>query len=174
MDGDTAQVILSQNRAILALLSSTKDFMEMRFAYLAITSLASTALGAFLALKISNTAHSKRARGEAIKAFMELLQKFETQCLEYWSRDYDDGCSLIEEAKIKAGHKLLRQYSDHGKFGLTDDTKKRLAAKVSALFDAATGGDFESSQRRKSRKRLQMIAMLTAEITPIMIERSFE
>ena len=163
-----------QGESIKILMTSAEKNLHLRFTYLAATSLLSTALGAFLAYKISNLSHRKRVKSESVKLFIELIGKFETQCLEYWSKDHDGSCNLVDEAKIKAGHKLLRQYAEHGKFNLTVANKEKLNRQISLLFDAATGGDFESSARKASRQKMQKVAMITADIMPLLIENSFD
>jgi hypothetical protein len=89
-------------------------------------------------------------------------------------KPHDARESLIEEAKIKAGHKQLRLYVEYGNFGLKATKKQQLEKLISRLFDEATGGDFESKKRQASRARIQKIAMITASIAPILIEKSFE
>jgi len=174
MEDELLKTIIAQGNSIKELLDSQKDSSNSRFTYFAATSLASTALGALLAYIVGHFSHKRHLKPESAKSFIKLLSNFEDQCLEYWSKDHDPKESLIEEAKIKAGHKQLRLYAEYGNFGLKKADKERLEKSISQLFDEATGGNFESKKRKASRTRTQKIAMITSRISPLLIEKSFE
>tara|TARA_R110000850_G_scaffold143738_1_gene265945 strand:+ start:372 stop:896 length:525 start_codon:yes stop_codon:yes gene_type:complete len=174
MEEELLKTIIIQGNSITNLLESNRESANLRFAYFGGISLASTALGAFLAYCVGHLSHKRHLKPESAKSFIKLLSKFEEQCLEYWSKTHDPKESLIEEAKIKAGHKQLRLYAEYGNFGLKASKKKHLEKLISKLFDEATGGDFESKKRQASRTRIQKIAMITTSIAPILIEKSFE
>lgn len=174
MEEELLKTMIIQSDSIKALIVSSSESSNLRFIYLAGTSLLSTALGALLAYWVGHFSHKRHLKPESAKSFIKLLNKFEEQCLEYWSKAHDPKESLIEEAKIKAGHKQLRLYAEYGNFGLKKPKKEKLEELISKLFDEATGGDFESKNRQTSRTRIQKIAMITASIAPILIEKSFE
>ncbi|MDT8879428.1 hypothetical protein RSO68_08100 [Halomonas saccharevitans] len=167
-------VVASQSETIKALVLSSGESSHLRFIYFSATSIISTVLGAVLAYTAGHLSHKKHLKPESAKSLLGLLEKFETQCLEYWSKEHDEKESVIEEAKIKAGHKQLRLYAKHGDYGLKKEKKLKLEELISDLFDEATGGDFESKNRKASRQRIQKIAMTTSKISPILIEKSFE
>ncbi|KAB7624128.1 hypothetical protein [Alkalilimnicola sp. S0819] len=173
MDAELLQLIAAQGEAIQALLASAQHQNELRLWRFGLLSLLSTTFGAVLAYSIGSLTRRKAARAASAKAFLKMLAKFEAQCLEYWSKEYEKGVSLAEEAKIKAGHKQIRQYAQHGKLGLSHEEKEALFRLVSELFDEATGGDFESSKRKPSRLRMQRVANISAKMAPILIARSF-
>jgi hypothetical protein len=174
MEAELLKTIIDQSNSINTLISETNEPVNLRFLYFSVTSILSTSLGAFLAYWVGNLSHKRHLRPESAKSFIKLLSKLEDQCLEYWSKPHDSKESLIEEAKIKAGHKQLRLYVEYGNFGLKSYKKQQLEKLISRLFDEATGGDFESKKRQASRARIQKIAMITASIAPILIEKSFE
>jgi hypothetical protein len=174
MEEELFKTIINQSDSIKALIVSNSESSNLRFIYFAGTSLISTALGAVLAYWVGHFSHKRHLKPESAKSFIKLLSKFEEQCLEYWSKNHDPKESLIEEAKIKAGHKQLRLYAEYGNFGLKAQKKEQLEKLISRLFDEATGGDFESKKRQASRAKTQKVAMITASIAPILIEKSFE
>jgi hypothetical protein len=174
MDADLLKIIINQGDAIKSLVASNSGASQLRFLYFAGVSLFSTALGAFLAYIVGHLSHKRHLKPESAKAFIKLFNTFENQCFEYWSKNYDEKESLIEEAKIKAGHKQLRLYSEYGNFGLKKTKKIELKELISKLFDEATGGSFESKNRQSSRRRIQKIALITASISPMLIEKSFQ
>ncbi|WP_302141004.1 hypothetical protein [Halomonas alkalicola] len=167
-------VVASQSETIKALVVSSGESTHLRFIYFSATSIISTVLGAILAYTVGHFSHKKHLKPKSAKSLLELLEKFETQCLEYWSKEYDEKESVIEEAKIKAAHKQLRLYAKHGDYGIKKEKNIHLEMLISKLFDEATGGDFESKSRRISRQRISRIAMITSKISPILIEKSFE
>jgi hypothetical protein len=174
MEPELLQTIIKQNDSIISLIASNAESSHLRYLYFSGTSLLSTALGAFLAYIFGHFAHKRNLKPESAKSFIQLLNTFENECLEYWSKDFHEEESLVQEAKIKAGHKQLRLYAEHGNFGLQKARSEHLKRLISKLFDEATGGDFESKKRRPSRNRIQKIAMITSSIAPILIEKSFE
>nr|WP_297397792.1 hypothetical protein [uncultured Marinobacter sp.] len=174
MEDELLKTIINQGESIKALILANSESSHLRFLYFAGTSLISTALGALLAYLVGHLSHKRHLKPESAKSFVKLLNRFEEQCLEYWSKPHDPKESLIEEAKIKAGHKQLRLYAEYGNFGLRSSRKHELEKLISRLFDEATGGDFESKKRGPSRTRIQKVAMITASISPILIEKSFE
>lgn len=174
MSEELLEVLVSQSESIEVLVLSGSESSHLRFLYFSATSIMSTILGAVLAYMVGTLSHKKNIKPEAAKSLIALLNKLENQCLEYWSKEYDKKESQVEEAKIKAGYKQLRLYAKHGDYGLKRVNQDKLEELISKLFDEATGGDFESKKRKASRERVQKIAIIISQISPILIEKSFE
>jgi len=128
-----------------------------------------TALGFF-----ANKMHDKkRSQIAAARSALEVLNKLERECYEYWSKDYDPADSLLCESSIKATQQQIRIYIMRGDLGLSKSEKQKLTELLSDLYDDSMGGEFESRQRTASRKRIGNIADKVARISAILTEKTF-
>lgn len=101
------------------------------------------------------------------------LEEFEVNASDYWSYDYTPRAiksSSIQEAKIKANHFILLSTFNkkiNPLIGNTEEEKAfktKIAKEIESLFDIATGGDFESSSRKASRKTVSDIIRRCARL----------
>lgn len=102
----------------------------------------------------------------AINEAKDALLDFEENATEYWSRNYDPRnakTNTIQEAKIKANHSLLLSTYTNRIHPLISSSQKKAESmgleksvqlEIESLFDIATGGDFESSSRKASKKNV--------------------
>lgn len=117
----------------------------------------------FLYWKVKEKKERLRA---AINEAKDALLDFEENAVEYWSHDYnpkDAKTNTVQEAKIKANHSLLLSTYTNRIFPLLTSVqvknenanlKKSIQSEIENLFDIATGGDFESSSRKASKKNV--------------------
>lgn len=101
------------------------------------------------------------------------LEEFEVNASDYWSHDYSPRAiksSSIQEAKIKANHFILLSIFNkkiNPLIGNTEEDKAfktKITKEIESLFDIATGGDFESSSRKASRKTVSDIIRRCARL----------
>ncbi|MGY6481992.1 hypothetical protein [Vibrio parahaemolyticus] len=127
----------------------------------------------FLYWKVKERKERLRA---AINEAKDALFDFEENAVEYWSSDYNPRnakTNTIQQAKIKANHSLLLSTYTNRVFPLLSnsqkasekmDVKKNIQLEVENLFDIATGGDFESSSRKASKKNVSDIILRCTRI----------
>jgi hypothetical protein len=101
------------------------------------------------------------------------LEEFEVNASDYWSYDYSPRAiksSSIQEAKIKANHFILLSTFNKKIKPLIGNSeadkvfKTKITKEIESLFDKATGGDFESSSRKASRKTVSDIIRRCARL----------
>jgi len=158
---------------ISAIPNNPNWWQENKLVAAVIAALLSTGFGAALTLIIQHLHQNRLSRSECARTLLEILKDFENQCVEYWSKDFSSSLSFTAEARIRATHTQLRNYSNTIDLGFSQDQKNSLNATVSKLFDEAMGGDFESKRRTASRPRIQRILLLTSRISPMIIEKRF-
>lgn len=142
-----------------------------------LVSLISAGFGALVAFLLSRHSQKRQARSDAAKHVLELVSRFENECLQYWCRDRqskEDPDSVIAEETMQAFHMHLRHYMKYANLGLRSDESERARELISKLFDEATGPPFGSKERAASRARMQKIARLCAQLSSVFIPKSFQ
>ncbi|MEZ8122228.1 hypothetical protein ACED30_22275 [Vibrio splendidus] len=114
----------------------------------------------------------KKKLSSEVAKFEVVLDRFEKTSTEYWTHGYSRRNSkslLIKEMRMKAELRLLRDsrnkmaeriYKEKSRTKFKHDMQKHL----SNLFDSATGGDFESTQRTEDLKRCGEIIRLCTQL----------
>lgn len=117
----------------------------------------------------------KKKLSSSIARLNTVLDAFEKTATEYWYFSYHirhSKSNKIKEMKMKAEHRILRQSkSEIVKLIHRKKTKTEVDAELtellSSLFDSATGGDFESSERKEDLKRVGEIIKICTQIRMI-------
>jgi hypothetical protein len=176
MEKELLEAILVQSSSIETLIKANAESSYIRLSAIALTSLVSTALGALLTYKVGNAIRKRSKVSESAKLLLDMLNEFECQCIEYWSAPYNQDnpeMSTIIEAKIRSNFQKIKTHFDHGHYGFSDKDMQAINQHISSLFDASTGGDFESKQRKASPKQIRKLTMIMSRLTPIVIKKSF-
>ncbi|MGL1137260.1 hypothetical protein [Vibrio parahaemolyticus] len=113
----------------------------------------------------------KRLSSEVAKLEV-VLDRFEKTATEYWMHPYNSRHSkgiLIKEMRMKAELRLLRdsQKKIADRFFLRKSKSKfnsTMNKLLGDLYDCATGGDFETTQRKEDLKRCGEIIRLCTQI----------
>lgn len=135
--------------------------------------LAAVAFGTALGFFANKMHDKKRSQIAAARTVLEVLNKLERECYEYWSKDYDPADSLLRESSIRATEQQIRIYIMRGDLGLSKSDKQKLKELLSDLYDDSMGGEFESKRRKVSRQRIGKIADKVARISAILTEKTF-
>lgn len=173
---DLFELMSKQYDVLLGAVHNSQKSAELRIVITFVASIISVLTGAILAYLFGWVTRKENSKIDSAKSLLTIVQDFENITLEYWSKGYDrnnQSDSLISEAKIKAGFNQLRQYHMHVDIGLDEESKIKLAKLISELFDHATGGNFESTKRKASKYRVQIIASTCAKITPLILKKTF-
>ncbi|CAH6996710.1 hypothetical protein VCHA50O413_60160 [Vibrio chagasii] len=113
----------------------------------------------------------KRLSSEVAKLEV-VLDRFEKTATEYWMHPYNSRHSkgiLIKEMRMKAELRLLRdsQKKIAARFFLASSKSqfnKSMNKLLGDLYDCATGGDFETTQRKEDLKRCGEIIRLCTQV----------
>jgi hypothetical protein len=167
-------LLQNQNQLVMGLLSEAKSFSNTRYLWQLATAVVSTLLGALIATYFSGRREKNQQKSSTASTIITLISDFESACLNYWCKDFNEESSALEEALIKAKHTTLRCYIEDVDLKLGEAEKTKTLRIMSELFDIATGGDFESKSRKSSKRVISKIAMRTATIMPIFIKLSIK
>lgn len=172
MPYEQANAVSQHIELLSAAFSCAESQSSGRMYFFLISGVVSTILGAALTYCVGRLKERRYSKQQTASNFLEILMRFEDRCLDYWSKDNDPQKDMIDEARIKAGYRQLRQYSEIVDIGLDEKQKKKLQKLTSQLFEAATGEEFESGRRKASRGQAQRIAHICSRIAPILLEKS--
>jgi hypothetical protein len=161
-------LVLSINKLTLALEQSIAETIFIPFAL----GLFGAWLGYLFSSLQTDNANRRAEKARIANELLSTIQKLQTDAVAYWCCDHDVNEAQendLKEAEIHAGIMLVQSMSDELIFkSMTNierqDLEKELGRYNSSIYDAITGGDFESTSRKSSRNTVKEIVSLSINV----------